>query len=71
MADEVTKKKIRIVRGKQNILRELLSVIDKENIPPEFGGSSVPLGQSPEEKQFAEDMRKNLRNANTIPVRVP
>jgi hypothetical protein len=39
MVDEVTLKKIFILRGKTEIF-----------IPPEYGGTSVPLGQAPEEQ---------------------
>jgi hypothetical protein len=53
--DEVTLKKINIIRGKQEVFNALLEKIPIENIPPEYGGTSVPLGQSPEEK-FLKDM---------------
>ena len=53
MVDDVTKKKITIMRyGKEAITKALMERIDIENIPPEYGGESMPLGQSPEEIQF-------------------
>lgn len=53
MVDDVTKKKIKILRyGKKAITEALMEKIDLENIPPEYGGTSMPLGQSPEEIQF-------------------
>lgn len=64
MADEVTRQKIRILRGKNNILNDLMTRVDVENIPSNYGGKSMALGESPEEKMFAEDMRKNLQRAN-------
>lgn len=55
MVDDVTKKKIKILRyGKEAIFQALCEKIDVENIPPEYGGKSMPLGQSPEEIQFAK-----------------
>eukprot|EP00557_Chaetoceros_sp_GSL56_P013498 CAMPEP_0176483156 /NCGR_PEP_ID=MMETSP0200_2-20121128/3771_1 /TAXON_ID=947934 /ORGANISM="Chaetoceros sp., Strain GSL56" /LENGTH=506 /DNA_ID=CAMNT_0017879545 /DNA_START=95 /DNA_END=1612 /DNA_ORIENTATION=- len=53
MVDDVTKKKIKILRyGKEGITKALMEKIDIENIPPEYGGTSMPLGQSPEEIEF-------------------
>jgi hypothetical protein len=53
MVDDVTKKKIKILRyGQEAITKALMEKIDIENIPPEYGGTSMPLGQSPEELQF-------------------
>lgn len=53
MVDDVTKKKIKILKyGKEAITKALMEKIDIENIPPEYGGKSMPLGQSPEEIQF-------------------
>lgn len=68
MADEVTRRKIRILRGKKNILDDLLTRIELENIPSDYGGLSMPLGQSPEEKMFSDDMKKNLQRADLSPV---
>lgn len=50
MVDEVTLKKIYILRGKREIFNALSERIPVENIPPEYGGTSVPLGQAPEEQ---------------------
>lgn len=59
MVDDVTKKKITILRyGKEAITRALAEKIDIENIPPEYGGKSCPLGQSPEERAFVEHFTK-------------
>lgn len=52
--------RIVILRGKQNILNGLLKHIDLENIPRDYGGLSLPLGQSPEEKEFAKKMQDNV-----------
>jgi len=60
IVDDVTKDKVRILRGKANILKALKKKIPIENIPPEYGGLSMPLGQSPQEKMFAEQMQRNL-----------
>jgi len=57
--DEVTLKKISIIRGKQEIFDALLEKISIENIPPEYGGTSVPLGESPEEYQLRDLMQHN------------
>ena len=46
--DPVTKKKV-IMVSKKNVYKTLLEYIDDENIPPCYKGSSVPLGQSPED----------------------
>mmetsp|Transcript_444 Transcript_444/g.623 ORF Transcript_444/g.623 Transcript_444/m.623 type:complete len:562 (+) Transcript_444:248-1933(+) len=64
MVDEVTKKKITIMRyGKEAITEALMKKIDIENIPPEYGGKSMPLGSSPEEVKFMEHFEKlNIQN---------
>lgn len=59
----VTVEKVRVVRGAENIRRELREKIPAENIPPEYGGLSMPLGYSPEENMLAELM---LHNNNHI-----
>jgi len=60
--DEVTRKKIKILRyGASAITKALEEKIDIENIPPEYGGRSMPLGQSPEEDLFREKMESNNR----------
>lgn len=59
MVDDVTKKKITIMRhGKEAITKALMEKIDIENIPPEYGGKSMPLGESPQEKQFKAHFEK-------------
>lgn len=52
MIDEVTLAKIAILRGKKEVYRALLEIMDEKCIPPEYGGKSMPLGESPEEKKL-------------------
>ncbi len=59
MVDEVTLKKINILRGKKEIFEALLEKIPIENIPPEYGGESVHLGESPEEELLHDLMHHN------------
>jgi CRAL/TRIO domain len=60
MVDESTLQKIVIVRGSQEeIYASLLRHIPAENIPPEYGGTSVPLGQAPEEETLFNLVRHN------------
>jgi hypothetical protein len=59
MVDEVTLRKINILRGKEAIFQALLEKIPIENIPPEYGGQSMPLGESPEEQLLRDTMRHN------------
>jgi hypothetical protein len=54
--DEVTLKKIKILRGEKEIFEAMREVIPEENIPPEYGGPSMPLGQSPQEVELHEFM---------------
>ena len=65
MVDDVTKQKIKILRyGKEAITKALMEKIDIENIPPEYGGKSAPLGQSPEELSFMKHFETLNQNAN-------
>ncbi|KAL3908495.1 MAG: hypothetical protein SGILL_008458 [Bacillariaceae sp.] len=59
MVDEVTLQKISIVRGKDQVYEALNAKIPAENIPPQYGGKSVPLGESPEEQAMRELMAHN------------
>mmetsp|Transcript_14913 Transcript_14913/g.24093 ORF Transcript_14913/g.24093 Transcript_14913/m.24093 type:complete len:474 (+) Transcript_14913:526-1947(+) len=59
MVDEVTLQKISIVRGANEVFEALAAKIPVENIPPEYGGKSVPLGQSPEENDLRALMAHN------------
>uniref|UniRef100_A0A7S1ZBV7 CRAL-TRIO domain-containing protein n=1 Tax=Trieres chinensis TaxID=1514140 RepID=A0A7S1ZBV7_TRICV len=59
MLDPVTRQKIFILRGKEEIHNALKSKIPIENIPPEYGGRSMPLGQSPEERMLKDLMYHN------------
>lgn len=65
MVDDVTKQKISILKaGKEGITKALSEKIDIANIPPEYGGMSMPLGQSPEELDFFKHFQDiSTRNA--------
>jgi len=66
MVDEVTRKKITILRsGAEAITEALKERIPIENIPPEYGGNSMPLGYSPEEDLFAKHF-KNLNKKGMV-----
>lgn len=64
MVDEVTLQKISIVRGKDAVFAALAEKIPIENIPPEYGGTSMPLGESPEEHALRDLIRHNNALAN-------
>ena len=64
MIDEDTLKKIYILRGQQEIFTAMLERIPIENIPAEYGGKSVPLGQSPEDQLLKQLMYHNNALAN-------
>lgn len=57
--DDVTLQKISIVRGKKDVFEAMLKLIPIENIPPEYGGQSMPLGLSPEEQKLKAFMMHN------------
>jgi hypothetical protein len=59
LVDRDTLRKVYILRGKDEILRSLQERISIENIPPEYGGHSMPLGQAPEEKLLADLITHN------------
>lgn len=61
--DPVTLEKIHILRGAEEIRQTMQQRIALENLPPEYGGKSMPLGQSPEEKEIWELMEHNNRLA--------
>ena len=63
IVDEDTLHKIYILRGEEEIRQAMMERIPLENIPPEYGGLSMPLGQSPEEKTLAEWVVHNNRLA--------
>lgn len=67
MVDPVTLEKIFILRGAEEIKQKMLEKIPLENIPPEYGGLSVPLGQSPEEILLHDLMYHNNALANNRP----
>jgi hypothetical protein len=72
IVDRSTLEKIYILRGRDEILHNLLQRVPLENIPPEYGGTSMPLGQAPEERllhslmvhnnQLAEQRRVTCSN---------
>lgn len=57
--DEGTLKKIFILRGADEIRQNLLQRIPLENIPLEYGGTGLALGQAPEETLLANLMEHN------------
>lgn len=59
IVDDATLKKIYILRGADEIRKNLLQRISLENIPPEYGGTSIPLGHSSEEKLLTDLMAHN------------
>jgi hypothetical protein len=59
MVDEATIERIYILRGKEEVRVALEERIAVENIPPEYGGTSMPLGKSPDEKLFRDLMEHN------------
>jgi hypothetical protein len=63
IVDVDTLKKIYILRGKEEIRRCMQEKIALENIPPEYGGNSMPLGKSPEEASLRELIEHNNRLA--------
>ena len=48
--------------GHYDVTKALVEKIPIENIPPEYGGQSMPLGQSPEETMFREKMQVQTWN---------
>lgn len=59
LVDEDTLKKVYILRGKKEIFNALSENIEVENIPPEYGGTSMPLGEAPEEQLLWSLVRHN------------
>jgi len=59
MVDPVTLEKIYILRGQDEIREAMEERMPIESIPPEYGGKSMPLGESPEEKLLHELMEHN------------
>ncbi|CEG41519.1 sec14 cytosolic [Plasmopara halstedii] len=59
MIDPVTREKVHMLKGSA-ILKELETLIDLENIPSDFGGESVALGDSEEEHALAAHVKKYL-----------
>ena len=57
--DEDTLQKVYILRGKEEIGKAMRERIPEENIPEEYGGTSVPLGQAPEELALFDLMEHN------------
>jgi hypothetical protein len=61
--DPVTLEKIHILRGAEEIRQTMQQRIALEHLPPEYGGTSMPLGQSPEEVELWARMEHNNRLA--------
>mmetsp|Transcript_20851 Transcript_20851/g.30713 ORF Transcript_20851/g.30713 Transcript_20851/m.30713 type:complete len:88 (+) Transcript_20851:86-349(+) len=61
MMDDNTRSKLFVFskRDKKGFLKALGTKVPQQNIPPEYGGESMPLGQSPEEELFASLMARN------------
>ncbi|KAI9999059.1 hypothetical protein PInf_003738 [Phytophthora infestans] len=59
MIDPVTREKVHMLKGSA-ILKELETLIDPENIPSDFGGEGVALGDSDEEHALAAHVKKYL-----------
>jgi hypothetical protein len=59
IVDRSTLEKIFILRGRDEILHHLSQRVPLENIPPEYGGTSMPLGQAPEERLLHSLMAHN------------
>jgi len=64
LIDPATLKKVYILRGKDEIINAMQERIPIEHIPPEYGGTSMPLGQSPEEHMLSNLMKHNNDRAN-------
>lgn len=62
--DPVTLEKISILRGKEEIRRNMELRIPADQLPPEYGGKSVPLGQSKEELTLRALIMHNNEIAN-------
>ncbi|KAL3667457.1 hypothetical protein V7S43_007679 [Phytophthora oleae] len=59
LIDPVTREKVHMLKGSA-ILKELETLIDLENIPSDFGGEGVALGDSEEEHALAAHVDKYL-----------
>ncbi|RLN48539.1 hypothetical protein BBJ29_003584 [Phytophthora kernoviae] len=59
LIDPVTREKVHMLKGSA-ILRELETLIDLENIPSDFGGEGVALGDSTEEHTLAAHVNEHL-----------
>lgn len=59
LTDPVTLEKVKVVSGKDEVHEALKEKIDIENIPPYYGGTSMPLGEAPEEKLLVELIHHN------------
>lgn len=57
--DSATLEKISILRGKEEIRHNMESRIPLDQLPPEYGGQSAPLGQSEQEKTLRELIMHN------------
>jgi hypothetical protein len=62
--DPVTLEKISILRGKEEIRQNMELRISADQLPPEYGGKSAPLGESKEEKTLRALIMHNNAIAN-------
>ena len=59
LLDEVTLKKIWVLRRGEDVFAALRVRISEDMIPPEYGGGSMGLGYSPEEKMLYDQVMYN------------
>ena len=60
----MTLQKISILRGKEEIRKNMELRIPLDQLPPEYGGQSAPLGQSEQEKTLRAMIMHNNAIAN-------
>jgi CRAL/TRIO domain len=65
MIDASTLQRIHILRGWEEILHNLRKHIPLQHIPPIYGGTSVPLGYSPQEQILSQLIEHNTYVAST------
>ena len=63
LIDKDTLEKIFILRGSKEINAKLQDKIDIDKLPPQFGGTSVPFGEAPEQKLLDDLISYNVRVA--------
>ena len=65
MLDESIIKTVTILSDKDESLKALQEKIPIENIPPVYGGTSMPLGESPQE-ELLRDLMKHNNEVNKV-----